>query len=225
MKSTPARGAGCAVRTSQKQWRPLRLGAQEQPDALPGELDRLIDVGVNPPVVVGDGQVQAELDAGGRKEGLNVAWIVWLAFQIGAIVTAVPLLIASVNDVVHDVDTIAASDVAPCSVTRPRFDEIDKLLGEFHNSENVARAALCAFPEPAPSSTYKAITVMLGRNARNFTYQSTDERQIVHAMCAVDHPEDLGTPDPLVRLERAYLAAQTAFRFYYVNKDKPECTW
>ena len=46
------------------------------------------------------------------------------------------------------------------------------------------RAALCAFDEPAPSSVYKAITVLLGRNARNFTYEAADERLIVHAMCA-----------------------------------------
>lgn len=219
----PVYGNGYAAVAAKKQWRPLRLGPQEQPDAPSGERDRLLDIGEPP--AVNPLAAKAELEKDGKKEGLNITWIVWLALQIGALVVAVPLLLTAVNDVVHDIDKIAANDVAPCSVTRPRFDEIDNLLGKFHNSENVARAALCAFPEPAPSNAYKAVTVMLGRNARNFTYQATDERQIVHAMCAVDYPEDLGTPDPLVRLERSYLAAQTAFRYFYVNKDNPECQW
>lgn len=160
-----------------------------------------------------------------KKQGVNITYCVWLAVQLGALVVAIPLMLAAVNDVVSDIDAVAADEVTPCAVARPRFSEMDGLMGNFHDAENVARAALCAFDEPAPSNAHKAVTVLLGRNARNFTYQATDERQIVHAVCAVDHPADLGAPDPLVRLERAYLAAQTALRFYWVNRDNEECAW
>lgn len=203
------------------------VSTNQKMDAFLGESDesdQLLDIGPSY-VVVGDGSLKAEIEAGGRKEGMNVVWCVWLALQIGALVGALPLLMTAVNDVVGDITAISTNDITPCSVARPRFDEINSLLGDFHSADNVARSALCAFPEPAPSNAYKAVTVMLGRNAHNFTYLETDERRVVHAMCAVDATEDAATPDPLVRLEKAYLMSQTAFRYFYVNRDRPQCEW
>jgi hypothetical protein len=166
---------------------------------------------------------------------LNIRYTVWLSLVLVAHAIVIPAVATMATSSLDDMVELSAADPRPCGMPFPSWSRVNADFGNLYDPDSVAGSVLCGFGAnlssgASPNYVDQAVTMLLGSSAGNLTYQQTSAELLARRFCEVGQSTDYVTPDPLLRITRAYLQAQPAFAWYAsmrspANADRTECRW